>query len=136
MIAKPRPPAKSPPMTRAQLDRFQWRLNPEKYARNAVRTAVGNGSLRKAHVCEQVDATCKGRLEAHHTKGYAVEHWLHVDWLCVSHHRRAHLAMKPKKKSRRPGLNWRPRVYETRALPLSYVGKTISPSDRTATARK
>lgn len=62
---------------------------PKKYARNAVRVALGNGSLIKPTQCERADETCTGRIEAHHAS-YAVDQWLAVEWLCASHHKRVH----------------------------------------------
>jgi RecJ-like exonuclease len=56
-------------------------------AGHAVETAVRNGTLYKRNSCQQ----CRmiGKVEAHHHKGYAPEHWLDVEWLCVMCHRKA-----------------------------------------------
>jgi hypothetical protein len=102
---------------------LQWRLDAECYARNAVRVAVDNGTLVRSEQCERADGNCSGRLEAHHHLGYAIAHWLHVQWLCVRHHRRAHRERKAQqaspKQSRIPGSNRGPLDYESSALPLS-----------------
>jgi hypothetical protein len=64
------------------------RINPKKYARNAVRVALDNGTLVKGP-CAEADAECRGGIEAHH-ESYAVEDWLTVTWLCRLHHARQH----------------------------------------------
>lgn len=67
---------------------------PKKYARNAVRVALDNGTLIRPSVCARGDRTCKGRIQAHH-HSYAVDQWLNVEWLCASHHTRVHRHRKP-----------------------------------------
>lgn len=64
------------------------RLNPKRFARNAVHVAIENGSLERGH-CAHADASCKGSIEAHH-ESYEVADWLRVTWLCRSHHQRLH----------------------------------------------
>lgn len=65
------------------------RIDPIRYARNAVHVAIGNGTLSRPAGCSRADGTCKGRIEAHH-ESYAPERWLDVTWICASHHRRLH----------------------------------------------
>lgn len=58
-------------------------------ARKAVGRALKTGRLIKPACCghEGCDETY---IEAHHCRGYEREHWLDVEWLCHSHHRKAH----------------------------------------------
>lgn len=42
----------------------------------------------KPECCEQCGR--RRRLEAHHWRGYAKEHWLDVQWLCRSCHKLEH----------------------------------------------
>ena len=32
----------------------------------------------------------RSMIEAHHFSGYTPDHWLNVQWLCVSCHKKAH----------------------------------------------
>ncbi len=62
--------------------------NPEKtVARDACNNAVKAGVLIKPRRCSICNAG--GRIEGHHYLGYAPEHVLDVQWLCVPCHRRA-----------------------------------------------
>ncbi len=98
-----------------------------RYARTAVSEAIKSGLLVRAKTCARADATCKGRIEAHHCNGYEPAAWLKVEWLCVSHHRRADGAAdavprrirRQMKESRVGGSNSGPPDYESGALPLS-----------------
>lgn len=74
--------------------RDKWvAANPEKRrAQQAVSNAVRDGRLVRGTVCEQADATCRGRIEAHHDD-YSKP--LEVRWLCVGHHRAAHHTEEP-----------------------------------------
>jgi hypothetical protein len=71
----------------------QWRAaNPElasriRRANHAVETALKSGRLVRPERC--ADCRCKGKVEAHHFKGYAPQHWLDIIWLCVFCHRKA-----------------------------------------------
>jgi len=71
--------------------RRKWRAaNPEKLAaHNAITKAIERYGLIPPTICEHVDHSipCLGRIEAHHYLGYASEHRLDVQWLCVRHHR-------------------------------------------------
>jgi hypothetical protein len=75
-------------VTAADYER-QAKIDPRRYARNAVRVAVDAGAIKKGDVCAEADETCSGKIEAHH-ESYEVERWLDVTWLCSSHHRRRH----------------------------------------------
>ncbi len=57
-------------------------------ARDAVKYALQTGRIHRGP-CARVDATCKGRIEAHHDS-YEPARWLDVTWICASHHRREH----------------------------------------------
>lgn len=60
-------------------------LFPERIkARYCVSNAVRDGRLKKAKACEQCGK--RGRIEAHHHKGYEPEHRLDVQWLCPPCH--------------------------------------------------
>jgi hypothetical protein len=69
----------------------RYRLaNPEQYkAYLAVSRAVLEGSLVRGQ-CANEGPGCFGRIEGHHYLGYALEHWLDVQWLCVRHHNVVH----------------------------------------------
>ncbi len=56
-------------------------------ARSAVSNAVLSGKLTKqpCHRCGSTD-----RIQGHHHMGYEKEHWLSVEWLCVTCHQREH----------------------------------------------
>jgi hypothetical protein len=63
--------------------------NPERIrARQAIAALIRRGMITRPHCC----ATCghQSRLDAHHYLGYAVEHWLSVQWLCRICHKAAH----------------------------------------------
>lgn len=53
-------------------------------AREAVRKALRNNVLVRPDRCGQCNA--KGRVEAHHHKGYGAERRLDVQWLCKTCH--------------------------------------------------
>lgn len=63
-------------------------------AKMAVRRALRSGLLVRADCCELCSATegaADGRaLHGHHHLGYAIEHWLDVQWLCMSCHMKVH----------------------------------------------
>lgn len=66
------------------------RNHPERYcARYAVNNAVADGRLPKASSlpCALADEHCKGVMEYHHHKGYAIENALDVLPVCNFHHR-------------------------------------------------
>lgn len=54
-------------------------------ARGAVSFALRSGKITRPKHC-QIDGCTEMRLQAHHWKGYAPEHWLDVQWLCHKHH--------------------------------------------------
>jgi hypothetical protein len=56
-------------------------------AADAVRYALRTGRLVRPEACSHCGAV--GKITAHHHLGYAVEHRLHVQWLCVPCHRKA-----------------------------------------------
>ena len=68
------------------------RLGPERYknvARSVLKWEVRSGRLKRLP-CE----VCGDPVtHAHHYLGYAPEHALDVQWLCVAHHAAAHVAM-------------------------------------------
>ena len=53
-----------------------------------VHRAVKRGVLTRPDHCARCGVETKP--EAHHPRGYAPEHWLDVDWLCVDCHVAAH----------------------------------------------
>jgi ribosomal protein S27AE len=53
-------------------------------AHRAVDYAIETGRLVRPKECSKCGAT--GRIEAHHHKGYAREHYLDVVWLCEPCH--------------------------------------------------
>ena len=57
-------------------------------ARLAVATLVRSGDIVKPSVC--VGCGLPKPLDAHHHLGYAVEHWLSVQWLCRACHKALH----------------------------------------------
>lgn len=64
------------------------RLKVRAYA--AVRRALARGDLVKPHRCEacgKLEFEVVGGFEAHHYLGYAPEHHLDIQWLCVPCHR-------------------------------------------------
>lgn len=62
---------------------------PDQYrAREAVKTAIRNGTLTRPGACESCGARC--HPDGHHHLGYAVEHWLSVQWLCKPCHAASH----------------------------------------------
>ena len=64
------------------------RHNPKRAkARSAVSQAVRSGRLRPPDTCSQCGRAAK--VEAHHFRGYAEEHWLDVLWLCKTCHSEA-----------------------------------------------
>ena len=69
----------------------QYYADPERAkARNAVRHAVRDGLLTRPNKCSNLSAEShRGRIEAHHHKGYADEHKLDIVWLCNYCHREA-----------------------------------------------
>jgi len=60
----------------------------QRCAKEAVQRAVRIGRLTRPSACEQCGAPAP--LQAHHYLGYAHEHWLDVQWLCVQCHTAAH----------------------------------------------
>jgi hypothetical protein len=60
-------------------------------ARRMVRQAVTNGSLIKPETCQHHGKygtfSCNGPIQGHHYLGYAQDHWLSVEWLCLAHHK-------------------------------------------------
>jgi hypothetical protein len=56
-------------------------------ARRAVALAVKKDSLAVPKSCELCGS--KGRLEAHHHRGYDVLNWLDIRWLCKACHQTA-----------------------------------------------
>lgn len=54
-------------------------------ARNAIRTAVRNGTIIKLPCFCGIKKT-----EAHHYLGYEKENWLNIKWLCKLHHEEQH----------------------------------------------
>lgn len=72
--------------------RYRDPVNHAKHlARLAVQKAIKRGIIVKATTC-QGERLCNSLclpnslLEAHHTLGYAQEHWLDIEWLCKSCH--------------------------------------------------
>jgi hypothetical protein len=57
-----------------------------KRAHWAVKTALQSGRLTKPDVCQWPGCEHRGRIEAHHYRGYAQEDWLRVHFLCPRHH--------------------------------------------------
>lgn len=60
---------------------------PRLCANRAVALAVRCKLLRPLP-CERCGTT--ERIHAHHHKGYTLEHWFSVQWLCPMHHKEAH----------------------------------------------
>lgn len=58
-------------------------------ARNAVNYAVIVGTLVRGP-CAHNGPGCRGKVQAHHHRGYAKRHWLTVTWLCAKHHDAEH----------------------------------------------
>lgn len=54
----------------------------------AVAGALRSGQLTRPAGCEACGRT--DHLVAHHSQGYALEHWLDVTWLCRPCHKVAH----------------------------------------------
>lgn len=72
--------------------RYRDPVNHAKHlARSEVKKALKRGTIIKATICQGErlrNPLClpNSLLEAHHTLGYAQEHWLDVEWLCKSCH--------------------------------------------------
>lgn len=62
------------------------RMTPQHSARVAVRAAVKCGLLKRlpCSVCGSPE------VQGHHYKGYALENWFDVQWLCKTHHDQVH----------------------------------------------
>ncbi len=54
-------------------------------ARDKVSQAIKSGYLIRPDTCSQCGHS--GEIEAHHYLGYYKEHWLDVQWLCLTCHR-------------------------------------------------
>lgn len=77
---------------RARYRRDLERSRAQSRAYRAVQRAIARGDLIKPDCCEAcggLGSEIAGGLEAHHYLGYAREHYLDVQWLCVPHHREA-----------------------------------------------
>jgi hypothetical protein len=61
----------------------------KKQARNAVRSALRNGTMKR-QPCKHAGPDCRGKVASHHTHGYDRAHWLDVEWLCRFHHEAEH----------------------------------------------
>jgi hypothetical protein len=75
--------------TDRRITRARYHANPAKWhAKIAVARAVVRGIIRKPAACP----TCHRitRVEAHHHRGYAREHWLDVVWRCRQCHTLEH----------------------------------------------
>lgn len=62
-------------------------------AHRAVLRATQSGQLKRPSQCEQCGTPC--HPDAHHHLGYAPEHHLTVQWLCLSCHQTAHRSSTP-----------------------------------------
>jgi len=63
--------------------------NPDQIkARRIVQTCLRRGDIVRPETCSLCGVP--SRLDAHHYLGYAVEHWLSVQWLCRLCHKAAH----------------------------------------------
>lgn len=63
------------------------RWHPRICAQKAVALAIRSGCLKRLP-CEKCGTT--ENIHAHHHKGYTLEHWFSVQWLCRQHHKEAH----------------------------------------------
>ena len=89
---------------------IEWRRNNPKLSKSKIKEwRDNNPGAREAHVavynailnkklvvpdsCE-ICGSSKAKLQAHHHKGYSVEHRLDVQWLCRSCHRLVHNKQK------------------------------------------
>lgn len=66
-------------------------------AKAAIRRALLRGDITKPDYCEacgKLEREVAGGLEAHHYLGYAREHYLDVQWLCIEDHRKAERTME------------------------------------------
>ena len=66
---------------------YEQRNRDKKRAHKAVYRALRNGTLTRPNTCSTPDATCAGRIVAHHDD-YTKP--LDVRWLCVRHHAEHH----------------------------------------------
>lgn len=62
------------------------RTKPEHAARAAVYNAVRSGVMERKP-CEKCGSP---ESQGHHWKGYAIENWFNVQWLCRRHHNEIH----------------------------------------------
>lgn len=69
---------------RARLEAWAEAHPNQRIAQQAVRWAIEEGVLVRPNHCARCGAECKPH--GHHHNGYAMEHWLDVEWLCVSCH--------------------------------------------------
>lgn len=73
-------------------------------AHHAVEAAINQGTLARPEACELCGSA--GEIEAHHHLGYAQEHWLHVQWLCVKCHAKQHrTGFQSKEKAREEAIS-------------------------------
>lgn len=74
-----------------ELSRLQAR------AHSAVQRALSRGEIAKpdhCEVCNRLEQEVAGGFEAHHYLGYAREHYLDIQWLCIPCHREAELLIR------------------------------------------
>lgn len=62
-------------------------------AREAIGTKLRHGTWIRPATCSLLEPRNDyhgGRIEAHHFLGYALEHWLDIQWVCLRCHRVLH----------------------------------------------
>lgn len=66
-------------------NRYHKMSEQKKKARYFVTNAIRDGKIIRPEICERCKN--KGRIEAHHHKGYSIRHWLDIQWLCTPCHK-------------------------------------------------
>lgn len=69
---------------------YQAKNQDKRKAHQAVRLAKRRKKIDIPKFC-QITSCLKTRLQAHHWKGYAVKHYLNVQWFCHQHHKDQHI---------------------------------------------
>jgi len=80
-------------MTQLKFMKFMFTRKERSAAHHKVSAAVMNGDLvpaERCQKCHRLGGDRYNRLQAHHHKGYSVQHQLTVRWLCRRCHLRAH----------------------------------------------
>lgn len=70
-------------------DKHKYTQKQKQDAMNRVQKALFRGEIKKG-ICIINNKDCHGEIHAHHHKGYEIQHWLDIIWLCEKHHAEEH----------------------------------------------